>query len=198
MVLDILAAGILANDESPYVINYKGRLLQFELSENKDHIEVHIDSMTAHDYPDFVKHLKNVFRKAACCVGCQECQADCPHGYLSFKDGNVVISDNCYHCSQCHKAEDGCLVYKSLELPKGGIIMSGKNMSLNSYSHHAPKMNWINQFFEYKNDFDEKNNLGSQMYSFFKRFLRDARLIDKNGFTTIAELVERLGLDTVI
>ena len=191
----IKTIGILANDESPYVINYKGRLLQFELSENKDHIEVHIDSMTAHDYPDFVKHLKNVFRKAACCVGCQECQADCPHGYLSFKDGNVVISDNCYHCSQCHKAEDGCLVYKSLELPKGGIIMSGKNMSLNSYSHHAPKMDWINQFFEYKNDFDDKNNLGSQMYSFFKRFLRDARLIDKNGFTTIAELVERLGID---
>lgn len=71
--------------------------------------------------------------------------------------------------------------------------MSGKNMSLNSYSHHAPKMDWIQQYFEYKDEFDEKHSLGSQMYSFFKRFLRDADLLNSSGFTQTAQLVDRIG-----
>lgn len=191
----IKTIGILANNESPYVINHKGNLFQFRLIEEKDTLRISVDFKTAHDYPDFVKYLKNVFRKAACCIGCRECQADCPHGYLNFVDGRVIVSDDCYHCSLCHKPEKGCLLYKSLEMPKGGILMSGKSKSLNSYSHHAPRIDWINQYFEYKNDFDDKHNLGSQMYSFFKRFLRDAALIDKNGFSSTAKLIDNLGLD---
>lgn len=74
--------------------------------------------------------------------------------------------------------------------------MSGKNMSLNSYSHHAPKMEWIQQYFDYKNDFDNNHSLGSQMYSFFKRFLRDANLLDENGFSDTAKLVDRLGYES--
>lgn len=73
--------------------------------------------------------------------------------------------------------------------------MSGKNTSLNSYSHHAPLMDWINQYFEFKNDFDEKHSLGSQQYSFFKRFLRDAELLDASGFTKTAEVIDSMGLD---
>ena len=190
----IKTIGILANNESPYVINYKGVLCSFEVFEDNELLSVHIDAITAHDNPEFIKYLKNVFRKAACCIGCRECQADCPHGCLDFIEGQVHISDDCFHCSQCHKAEKGCLLYKSLEMPKGGIIMSGKSMSLNSYSHHAPRMDWIKQYFEYKNDFDDKHSLGSQMYSFFKRFLRDANLLDENGFSITAGLVDRLGL----
>ena len=88
---------------------------------------------------------KYVCRKTACCVHCKECQADCPYGNISFESGSVKISDSCHHCAQCHKVEKGCLVYKSLEQVNGGIVMSGKNMSLNSYSHFAPKMDWIKQ-----------------------------------------------------
>ena len=73
--------------------------------------------------------------------------------------------------------------------------MSGKNKSLNSYSHHAPRMDWIEQYFEYKNDFDDKHSLGSQMFNFFKRFLRDAELLDKSGFSKTAEIVEKIGLN---
>ncbi len=73
--------------------------------------------------------------------------------------------------------------------------MSGKNMSLNSYSHHAPRMDWIKQYFKFKNDFDDKHSLGSQMFSFFKRFLRDAELLDENGFSSTAEIIDRIGLE---
>ena len=67
--------------------------------------------------------------------------------------------------------------------------------SLNCYSHHAPKMEWFVQYFTLKNDFDEKHTLGSQMYSFFRRFLRDAELLDNSGFSKTAQVIDKLGLD---
>ena len=67
--------------------------------------------------------------------------------------------------------------------------------SLNCYSHHAPKMDWFTQYFSLKNDFDDNHSLGSQMYSFFKRFLRDAELLDASGFSYTAQVIDSLGLD---
>lgn len=75
--------------------------------------------------------------------------------------------------------------------------MNGTMKSLNCYSHFSPKMKWLKEYFEYKSDFNEKHDLGSQMFNFFKRFLRDSDLLDKNGFTTTAELIDRLGYETV-
>ncbi len=190
----IKTIGVLGNDTSPYTILFRGRILQFEVNEEIEKITVKIDNSTNKENAEFAKLLKNVFRKAACCVACKECQVDCPYGYMSFMGGKVVINDGCHHCAKCHKPEKGCLVYKSLEQPKGGIIMSGKSMSLNSYSHHAPKMEWLEQYFNFKNEFDEKHTLGSQMYSFFKRFLRDSKLLDADGFSRTAELIEKIGL----
>ena len=67
--------------------------------------------------------------------------------------------------------------------------------SLNCYSHHAPKLEWIIQYFTHKNDFDQNHTLGSQMFSFFKRFLRDSKLLESSGYSSFAKHVERLGLD---
>jgi phosphoadenosine phosphosulfate reductase len=189
----IKTIGELANASSPYKIRFHDRMLQFSVNEDEG-LCVVVDARTSHDNPDFVKMLKNVFRKAGYCVGCRVCQADCPYGYINFIDGQVIIDERCLHCSKCHNVEKGCLVYKSLEQPKGGLIMSGKKMSLNSYSHHAPRMEWIKQYFEYKDTFDDNHTLGRDMYNFFKRFLRDAKLLDKNGFTELAQIVDRLGL----
>lgn len=186
--------GLLLNKESPYTIDYKRQLLEFSANEEDGKLSVFISKSTAREYPSFVKLLKHVFRKAACCVGCRTCQANCPYGCIDFKDGKVKISDQCRHCSQCLMIEKGCLVYKSLEPPKGEFIMNGKNRSLNCYSAHAPRIDWFNQFFTYKNEFSQKHSLGSNMYSFFKRFLRDAELLDKTGFSNTAAVIDKMGL----
>lgn len=190
----IKTIGVLQNDVSPFIINFRGDTYQFWVEENADSIEVRYGAELPKTAPLFVKLLKNVFRKAACCIGCRECEADCHNGMLKLSDGKVVVSDGCLHCAQCHKVEKGCLVYKSLELPKGGQKM-GKTLSLNCFSHHAPKKDWFQQYFDYRNDFKEKNTLGSQMFNFFKRFLKDAGLQDNNGFTRFAEIVGDIGLD---
>ena len=189
----IKTIGILESESSPFIIKFRGERQRFTLIEEEDVITVGVDVNTCKKQPLFVKLLKNVFRKVACCVGCRECEADCHNGCLKIVDGKVSINDNCKHCSECHKVEKGCLVYKSIEMPKGGLNMNQK--SLNSYSHFGPKMEWISQYFKYKNEFDANHDLGSQMYSFFKRFLRDAELIDVNGFSRTAKIVERIGLD---
>ena len=190
----IKTVGVLKNDESPFIIGFRGEEYQFEVEEREDILEVKYDASLSKRAPLFIKLLKNVFRKTACCIGCKECEADCHNGMLHLENGKVIISDGCIHCSQCHKADKGCLLYKSLELPRGGTKM-GKTQSLNCFSHHAPKMDWMEQYFTYKNEFKEKNTLGSQMYSFFRRFLRDAELLDDNGFTRFAEIVNDIGLD---
>lgn len=190
----IKTIGVIKNDSSPYIIDFRGSEYQFEVVETNDCLKVRYDIALAKKAPLFTKLLKNVFRKTACCIGCKECEADCHKGMIHMHDGKVTIAEGCVHCSQCHKVDKGCLIYKSLELPRGGTKM-GKTQSLNCFSHHAPKLDWMEQYFTLKNEFKEKNTLGSQMFSFFKRFLKDADLLDDNGFTRFAEIISDIGLD---
>jgi len=192
----IKTIGVLQNNQSPYRIQFRGGLYAFDVTEESDSIEVRYSITLLKEASLFIKLLKNVFRKAACCILCRECEADCHHGYIHMKSGKFYIDDSCIHCSQCHKVEKGCLVYKSLEMPKGGLTMSATK-SLNCYSHHAPKMEWFKQYFTYKDEFDKNHTLGSQMHGFFKRFLRDANLLDENGFSLFAKKIDSIGLDNL-
>lgn len=191
----IKTIGNLINDSSPYKINYKGVFYTFTLEEVENKSIITIDYNTFKQSPSFAKYLKNVFKKASSCTGCRVCEADCPFGNLSFNNNVVSVSDKCISCLQCHKVENGCLVYNSLRQQIGGIIMKDKG-SLNRYSHFAPLYNWFEQYFEFKEDFDDNHSLGTMMYSNFKRFLRDTNLLNQKGFTRTAEIVETLSLDS--
>ena len=192
----IKTIGVLLNEQSPYIISHRNQHYRFEVKENKGGYSVFIDLNDVKYNANFVRYLKNVFRKAACCIGCKECEADCHNGYIKMSSGIIEISENCFHCSECHKTEKGCLVFKSLEQPKGGKSM--QNKSLNCYSTHAPKIEWIQEFFSLMEEFDEYNSLGSQMYSFFKRFLRDSGLINEDGISTISKKIEEMGIDNEV
>ena len=190
----IKTIGILHGEAPNYIVEFRKQFYNINVIEQDSSIEIRFSSDLPKSNPLFVKLLKNVFRKAACCIQCRECEADCHNGCIHMDNGIFYISDNCIHCSQCHKVDKGCLIYKSLEKPQGGLKMMATK-SLNCYSHHAPKMDWFKQYFSLKNDFDQGHSLGSQMYGFFKRFLRDATLLDNNGFTHFAEKINELGLD---
>lgn len=184
--------GVFVLDGEICTLKHKGETYTFHIREEENTVIILFDPDMPKKAPTACKHIKHAFRKAAYCVGCRECQADCPHGCIAFNDGKVAISDHCKHCLNCYKADDGCLLYHSLEQPKG----SGKvnNKSINCYAGHAPKIEWIEQFFEYGDDFFIKNNLGTEMISFFKRFLSDAELTDKNQLTKTARALIKLGL----
>ena len=173
------------------VLKHGGETYRFTVMENGEKVKVLFDEDMLKRSGTVVKHIKYVFRKAAYCVGCKECQADCHYGCLTFVDGSVRIDDKCRHCLSCHKPEGGCLLFHSLEQPKGIGKMNKK--SLDSYADHAPKAEWIEQFFSLQDDFFDNHTLGTMMFSMFKRFLRDAELIDNNKLTNTAHVLSRLG-----
>lgn len=191
----IKTIGVLINDENPYRIKHKDEIFEFNVSEDSECQIITIDARIFKTNPTFIKLFKNVFRKSACCIQCRVCEADCPFGNLHMSNGTVVIDDNCIHCSLCHKVDTGCLVYKSLEKPKALTKMAQK--SLNCYSHFAPKLEWLEQFFKFKNEFKTQHTLGSNMFDFFKRFLRDAGMIESAdmALTQFAEVIDKMSLE---
>ena len=64
----IKTIGVIKNDRSPYIIDFRGDEYKFEVKENDKHIELKYDVSLAKKAPLFTKLLKNVFRKTACCI----------------------------------------------------------------------------------------------------------------------------------
>lgn len=162
----------------------------YNIEEIKNGYKVSIPTTVAKDYPKELKRFKQVFRKAAYCQGCRVCETNCRQGCISF-DGKLSIT-GCIACGQCHEIDDGCLAYHSLRLSKGdGTMKAG---SINSFANHAPKSDWIQEFFDLGNEYWEENSLGTNQVPMFKKFLRESGLIDsKNNITDLFEILTRFG-----
>ena len=186
--------GVFDYDGDICSLLYKGETYSFRIQEHGGIIDVEFTEPFVKDNSTLVKYIKQAFHKAAYCIGCRECQADCPYGLISFEDGKIRISDKCKHCLNCHKPAGGCLLFKSLEQPKGNGIM--ENKAIDCYADHAPKIEWIQSFFELKDDFLAEHTLGSVMISMFKRFLRDAELLENNKLTKLAYRLDEIGIDS--
>lgn len=96
----------------------------------------------------------------------------------------------------CHEIEKGCVRFASLKpLNEGGRIV--ETTTLNRYSTHGPKMEWITQYFELGDEFDKRNTLGSKMLVYFKILTQDLGLRDKNTrqWTPLAHIIKKIGLD---
>lgn len=189
----IKTLGVLRNETSPFTIDYHGKLYTFEMKNNDKGYDVYIPSDLIKKDAVFAKYLKNIFYKSASCIGCKECAADCHNGYISMENGTVHIDDRCVHCLQCHKVDKGCLIYKSLQMPKGDNIMKAK--SLNCYSTHAPLVEWLDELFEKKEHFFESPSINGPKVGFFSTFLRHANIIDDGKFTRLFYIVDSLTLD---
>lgn len=164
----------------------------YKYNETKDGYQIILKESLKRKYPKEVKRFKQVFHKAAYCVGCKVCETNCRNGCISFKNGLQII--DCKHCGECHEIDSGCLAYHSLHTSSGGNMKKG---SINSFANHAPKMEWVREFFDMKDDFWELNNLGPNQVPMFKRFLRESGLIDKNAKTTnLVDIVESIGWES--
>ena len=184
--------GDLRREDDGFSIEYEGVVFHFRVKEKAKGYSVSISESDLKKKPTFGKYFRQVFRKASYCIGCQVCATNCRRGCIKFNDGKVHI-ENCIRCHQCHEIDSGCLLFHSTRHPQGG----GKGMkSLNSFADHAPKQEWLQSFFELKEDFFEFHTLGPMMFDMFRRFLKDAGLNEKNHFTEFAELISNIGWET--
>lgn len=188
----IKTLGDLRGGKGEYAVQFDGKYIQFSVKTTTNGYIVTIPEVVVKERPAFGKMFRQVFRKASYCKGCRVCGTNCRNGCISFAGAKVKIS-NCIRCHECHAIKSGCLLFHSLRQLQGG----GNSMkSLNSFTDHAPKPEWLRSFFELKEDFFSEHTLGPMMFDLFRRFLRDSSLNEKNHFTSFAELISQIGWET--
>ena len=165
--------------------------INYKITKTKEGYNVTISETDMKASPAFGKLFRQVFRKAAYCVGCKVCEANCQNGLLVFEKGKVKIRD-CLRCGECHKIQSGCLLFESRKVPKEAKSMK----TINCFDDHAPMPDWIRKFFDKMNDYFEQHGIGPNQIKCFKRFLRDAGLQEQNHCLPFAELIKRIGYDT--
>lgn len=168
--------------------------LPIHINENKNgSFSVSVNENDVKANPAAGKSLRIALKKTAYCVGCRVCEVNCKGGHLHFKDGKLTITD-CVQCHDCHDIPAGCHVYNSLKIPQSEKPMK----TINCFDDHAPKDAWLDSFFDLRNAFFTEHTLGPNQFTHFKRFLRDAHLIEpqKNNCTEFSNLIHELGWNT--
>ena len=163
--------------------------IPFAVNNNANGYTVQLPERYIKENPGIGKFFKQVFRKAAYCVKCGLCQANCSFGHLRFSDGLRII--DCEHCLRCHDIEEGCHVYDSLRIPA-----EEKAMSINCFDSVLPKTDWFTRLFSEEDAFWNEHGLGPNQVKTFKRFLKDAGLTEKNAFSPTARLIVDIGWET--
>ena len=172
---------------------YRDKLYHIEIAENANGLTatVVIGTNTQKDIY-FMSELKIVFRKTAYCIGCRVCEANCPHGFISMKDGHVTIDDRCVKCKKCHDVFHGCLVANSLRLPKGEKKMG----SIDRYGNMGIELDWVRSYFKLKDEFwTSPHSLGTNMVKNLKSFLNDAEVTAKSKFAPFGKVIDNIGIE---
>jgi len=186
----IKTLGEVQKDDDYYVVQTAELTTRFCFIPRPNGYEVHLSLDTIKKSPVFGKYFRQVFRKAAYCVACRTCESNCKNSCISFENGLKLT--NCIQCRECHTIPVGCLAYHSLRMPKG----DGKMKSINCFATHMPKTEWFIDFFERKDDFLTENNLGPVQKPFFRRFLKDALLIEDGKTTALTQKLALMSWDS--
>ena len=173
-------------------IDYKGMLKYFEIRGTDKEYTVLILASDIYSAATFFKLFKQVFRKAAYCIACGECEANCDKGCINSGNGKISII-GCKHCAGCHNIENGCLLYFSRRKAKETKM---DNKSINHYGNLAPQPEWIESFIKYDGDYAKGVSLGTNKIKSFGAFLRDAELLVDKKFSILAKTVKRVGFDS--
>lgn len=169
----IKTVGQLSVQKSSYLVNIGSNNFEFDLQYNESGYSI---KTNVSDFnKSFITSFKQVFRKSAVCIYCQECEAECPFGFIKMDNGKLSIDDRCIKCGGCHQPETGCLLYYSHQIPKGDSMKIQK--SVDRYYDFPPRKEWIIDFFSNSTEFLDNNTLGSGMIKSFIRFLNDVELI---------------------
>lgn len=171
----------------------RDKLYHIEIAENTNGLTatVVIGKNTQKDIY-FMSELKTVFRKTAYCIGCRVCETNCPHGFISMKDGHVTIDDRCVKCKKCHDVFHGCLVANSLRLPKGEKKMG----SIDRYGNMGIELDWVRSYFKLKDEFwTSPHSLGTNMVKNLKSFLNDAEVTAKSKFAPFGKVIDNIGIE---
>lgn len=140
------------------------------------------------------KWLLYAVHKAIACVGCGNCEAECPTGALRFRKvasgGKTEISINeelCVHCMRCYAPKEGCLRYFSKRYA-GATTMNIKG--INKYMTFGLRPEWLEVLASEGTDFRQTSALGNRMIPAAVTWFREAGLIKDSTAIATTPLFE--------
>ncbi|MBP3404652.1 MAG: phosphoadenosine phosphosulfate reductase family protein [Kiritimatiellae bacterium] len=144
------------------------------------------------------KMLRFAVQKTIGCVGCRECQAECPTGALSFSPHVGINTDKCIHCWRCYDQQEGCIRFFSTRYAGG----SAMNMNgINKYMTFGLRPDWITALLEEREAFRSTMRLGTRMVPSAVTWFREAGLIAETSaieLTRLTRVAECSGVENKI
>lgn len=182
-------------DDETYSIQYKDINLDFKVRVEKNATTLILPALIRSPLSvRFMYLFKNALSKAAYCVNCGECMAECAFGALTITNDDICIKD-CKHCEKCLDSSKGCIAARSLGITGGGN-MSVKNIS--RYQNFGFRQEWLELYFETLDDFWTNERMGKYMLIGFKTWLKESGITENNALTKLGEKLLEFGSDSPI
>ena len=181
-------------DDNLYSIHYKDINMDFSVRVEKNATVLTLPALIRSPLSvRFMYLFKNALSKAAYCVNCGECMAECAFGALSITKDDITI-EGCKHCERCLDSGKGCIAARSLGITGGGNNMSVKNIS--RYQNFGFRQEWLELYFELLDDFWANERMGKYMIVGFKTWLKESGITENNALTALGTKLQELGSDS--
>lgn len=163
----------------------------FEVRKYDGGVEVIVHDVPTEDRV-FLTRLRATANKAAYCVHCRSCEAECPTGALKVKGRAVIDESKCVLCGNCLSfIERGCLVAKSLAVTQA----SGSLKGLSRYQQFGLRKEWLEAYLGDPENWWHKNDLGNRQLEAMRWWLREAELMSGGHITPLGMGLRSIGLE---
>ncbi len=164
----------------PFNIIYKDDKQIFEFFNIQDDIKIQ-------------NKIKKILQKSTFCVHCGVCDVECPKDAIKTNPHVQINSDLCDYCENCiNFTRHGCYRAKSLDIGSGGNNMKKRSTGIDKYSTFGLRQQWLEEFFDFGEEWFENNNLGPRQIPAVNNWLFEANLITDTKNKQITPLAKDL------
>lgn len=137
--------------------------------------------------------IRRLAQKVAHCINCEVCEVDCPTGALSILPHVNIDKSKCIHCHKCLNVHDrGCVVADCNRMVRD----SDSTLKIYGYKKFGLREEWLDDFMSDPEVFWDKKDWGAPMYEAFKRWAKDAEILDgKNKLTELGLVLKDIYAD---
>lgn len=137
--------------------------------------------------------IKRLIQKVSHCIQCEVCEVDCPTGALSITPQIKINKSKCIHCHKCLNVHDrGCIVADCNRMVKD----SDTSLKIYGYKKFGFREEWLDDFMSDPESFWANKDWGQPMYEAFKRWGKDALILDsKNELTELGSTLKDIYSD---
>lgn len=176
-------------------LKFKDAVYSYKVSENRENKTCSVEIL---DFTDTSKTLlfRRLLHKTAHCIQCEVCEIDCPTGALSIEKEVKINKSKCIHCHRCITSHDrGCIVADCNRMVKD----TDSTLKVYGYKKFGFREEWLDDFMADPENFWTSKTWGDPMYESFKRWGKDALILDsKNELTELGKTLQKIYADNPI